>query len=157
MVMVMVAVLAGIAIPRMGGSTGRYRLDRAAWRVAADMAYAQTLARRSSQVQPVRFDVVAESYVLPGVPGLDGHAGDYTVGLSGGGDDADLASVRFENSNGDVSTSGFAFDMWGTPQGGDPGSGVPWAPLVSGSIQIQKGKEGRTIAIDPVTGRADVQ
>jgi len=156
MVMAIIAVLAAIAVPRMGASTFRYRLDRAAWRIAADMAYAQTLARRASRAQAVRFDMGAENYTLQTVPGLDDPTTDYTVDLSGGGAGVNLVSVQFENTNAYVSTSVFSFDMWGTPQCGDPNSGNPLAALVSGSIVIQLGSETRTITVDPVTGRASM-
>jgi len=157
MVMAVVVVLAAIAAPRMGSSTSRYRLDRAAWRIAADMGYAQTLARRTSRAQRVLFDAGAETYTLQAVPGLDNAGSEYTIALSGGGYAVNLASVQFTNTNAYTSTSGFSFDMWGTPQCGDPNSGVPLAALTSGSIVIQLGSTTRTIAVDPVTGRAGVQ
>jgi len=156
LVTAIVAVLAGIAVPRFGRASGRYRADLAARRVAADLAYLQSAARRSSGLKRAAFDSAANQYTLGGIADMDQPSQFYTVNLSDSRYGADLASASFQNTNGYVSTTAISFDMWGRPQCGDP-PGNPMAPLTSGSIVVQVGAESRTITVDPTTGRASIQ
>ena len=76
------AVFAAIAAPRYGQASGRYRLDLAARRVAADLRLAQSYAKAASASRTVVFTVETDQYQLSGVPAPDGATGDYTVSLS---------------------------------------------------------------------------
>ncbi len=55
MVLTIVATVATIAVPRYGRSLARYRLDNAARRLVADLAYASTLARVTSREIEIKF------------------------------------------------------------------------------------------------------
>jgi len=150
-------ILSLMAVPRFGFSLARYRLDRAARRMALDIAYAQTVARRCSVRQPVTFDVVDDSYTLPGVADINHRAGDYTVNLADSLYDVNLVSVQFDDDVGHRSGESMAFDMWGMPFCGSPAAGSPWGPLANGVITIQSGQETRSIRVSPTTGRVIVQ
>ena len=156
LVTAIIAVLAGIAVPRFGRASGRYRADLAARRIVADLAYLQSVARRSSCLKRVAFDSGANQYTLGGIADMDQPSQFYTVNLSDSRYGADLASASFQNTNGYISTIALSFDMWGRPQCGDP-PGNPMAPLASSAIVVQVGAESRTITVDPVTGRASIQ
>lgn len=156
LVVAIIAVMATIAAPRFGMAQTRYRADLAAQRIAADLAYLQTLARQGILTGMAIFEINDDQYFLEQIPDMDRPEQEYQVDLSDPQYGADLISATFENSNGYISTSSMKFDMWGRPQCGDPGSGYPMAPLVSGSIVLQVGSEIRTITVDPVTGRAGI-
>ncbi len=156
LVTAIIAVMAAIAVPRFGRASGRYRIDLAARRIAADLAYLQSTARRGSCLKRAVFDSSANQYMLASIADMDRPSQDYTVNLSDSKYGTDLVSATFQNSSGYVSTTALSFDMWGRPQCGNP-PGNPMAPLASGSIVVQVGAETRTITVDPVTGRASIQ
>lgn len=156
LVTAIIAVMAGIAAPRFGRASGRYRADLAARRIAADLVYLQSAARRGSCLKRAVFDSGANRYTLESIADMDRPSQDYAVNLSDPKYGADLVSATFQNSNAYVSTTAISFDMWGQPQCGDP-PGNPMAPLVSGSIVVQVGTETRTITVNPVTGGASIQ
>ena len=156
-VMGILVVMAGIALPRYGAAHARYSVDLAARRVAADLSYAQHVARQRSSYQEIAFDKDADSYALDGIADIDRASATYTVVVSGEPYGVDMVSVSFENENAYVGESRMRFDMWGKPESGDPNQSEPFAPLVSGSIIIQGGAETRTITITPVTGKVTIQ
>ena len=157
LVVAIVAVMAAIATPRFGAAHARYRVDLAARRIAADLAYAQTIARQTSSIQLIEFMAANDRYVLLGVNDLESPGNDYTVVLSDEPYRADIVSVSFENKNGYIANRRIRFNMWGRPASGNPLEGHPFAPLVDGSIVIQGGTETRTITIAPLTGKVRIQ
>lgn len=80
-VLAVLAVLAAVAVPRLGFAQGRYRLDSAAARVIADVARAQQLARAKSLPLTISFDLPDSAYTIPGLPSLDNRAPNTTVHL----------------------------------------------------------------------------
>jgi Tfp pilus assembly protein FimT len=157
LVTAIITVIGAIAAPRFGGAHARYRADLAAWRIATDIAYTQTVARRNSATQEIVFDTASDSYTLPGVKDIDYPATDYTVNLSDTKYGVDLVSVSFENALAYISTDCMSFSMWGGPQSGCPTHGGSIAPLTDGSVVITLGSESRTITIAPVTGTVSIQ
>jgi prepilin-type N-terminal cleavage/methylation domain-containing protein len=81
-VLVVLGVLAGIAVPRYANFHAHQRVRAAAGRVYADLALAQRQAKFSSSNQTVTFDTAADSYTLDGMPHPDFSGIDYTVRLS---------------------------------------------------------------------------
>lgn len=156
-VMTIIAVMAAIATPRFGAAHARYRVDLAARRIAADIAYAQTVARRNSTNQEIVFDIGSDSYTLPGVEDVDNRVADYVVNLSDTKYGVDLVSASFENAESYISTDCMSFTMWGGPQSGCPTHGGSVAALVNGSVVITLGSESRTIKIASVTGTVSIQ
>ena len=156
-VIAIIAVMGAIATPRFGATQARYRVDLAAWRIAADIAYAQKVACRNSTSQEIVFDTVSDSYTLPGVEDIDHSVTDYTVNLSDAKYGVDLVSVSFENVDNYISTDCLSFSMWGYPQSGCPTHGGSTAALINGSVVITLGSRSRTITIAPVTGTVSIQ
>ena len=156
-VMGIVVVMAAIALPRYGAAHARYGVDLAARRIAADLAYAQKLARQTSGAQGVDFDAAADTYGLVDVNDIDRAGTPHTVYVSGEPYRCDIVSASFENANGYISISRVRFNMWGQPENGHPLGGHPFAPMVDGSIVIQAGTETRTITIAPITGKVSIQ
>ncbi len=152
-----IATFAAIAVPRYGSAAGRYQLDLAARRIAADLAYAQAVARQRSGLQSVLFEISDERYTLQGLEDMDRPDQGYVVTLSDSRYRADLISASFQNVNGYVSTSRISFDMWGRPQCGEPSNAVPLAGLASGAVVVKVGDRSRTVAIAPVTGKVSIQ
>src|SRR5438067_829946 len=83
MVLALVAVLAGIALPRYARSVARYQADATARRICADLTLAQSRARLTSSTVTVTFTPASNQYSIPGMPdpNLKGSSS-YTINLS---------------------------------------------------------------------------
>lgn len=138
LVVAIMAVFAAIAAPRYGQASGRYRLDLAARRVAADLKMAQSYAKAASSSRAVVFAVETDQYQLSGIPAPDGATGDYTVSLSAEPYQADLTAVSFNH------TSQVVFSGWGLPGCG-------------GTVTLAVGSQQKTIAVDGGTGQISIQ
>jgi len=140
MVLTLLAILAGIAIPRYTTSLSHYRADLAARRLAADIALAQASAKSQSMGRGILFDVGSNSYSLTGVSALDAKSGLYTVSLSKAPSAAVLGPVTFDRATPDAT---LRFDGFGKPD-----QGV--------TATIRSGTFTRTVIVDPQTGVATV-
>ena len=138
LVVAITAVFAAIAAPRYGRASGRYRLDLAARRVAADLRLAQSCAKAASSSRSVMFTGEPEQYQLSNVPALDGVVGDYTVSLSDEPYRADIATVDFNDAHQVV------FSGWGLPNSG-------------GDVTLAVGTQQKTIHVDGQTGEISIQ
>lgn len=138
LVSAIVAIFAAIAVPRYGSASGRYRLDLAARRVAADLRLAQSYAKTSSSSCTVVFDAATERYQITNLPAPDGASGSYQVTLLAEPYRAELLSVSF---NGGAQV---IFNGWGLPDNG-------------GTVIVAAGSRQKTIAIDGETGLVGVQ
>lgn len=75
-VLVIVAVIAAIAAPRLGASSGRYRVQAAAKRIALDIEAARRAAVHASGIVQMDFNVDKDWYVWRAkVDGVDAHGG----------------------------------------------------------------------------------
>jgi type IV fimbrial biogenesis protein FimT len=137
LVVAIVAIFAAIAAPRYGRAVGRYRLDLAARRVAADLRLAQSSARAASASRTVVFTPATDRYQLQGVASPDGVAGDYTVWLRVEPYGADLAGADFNG------VSQVVFSGWGLPN-------------CSGVVTLNVGSRQRTVVVDAQTGRVSI-
>ncbi len=139
LVLVIMAVMAAVAIPRFGSAEARHRVEVAARRVAADLDLARQRARAAGADRSVIFHPAANRYHLPGVPHPDrpGSPDDYTVELGQAPYGAAISAVDF---GGDAA---IVFDGFGTPDSG-------------GSVTICVGRYSKTVTVDPETGHADV-
>jgi len=115
-VIVIIGVMAAVAVPRFASAAGRYRLDAAARRVAADLRLARSTAMsRSANVQFL-FDFAGTQYSIYNVQDIDRQGVHINVQLDEDPYHVDLVSV-FGTTNGGVS---IIFDGFGRPdQGGD--------------------------------------
>ena len=137
-VVMIIAIMAGIAMPRFSSALARQRVDAAAKRIVVDLALAQQQARTSSASQNVTFNAAAGTYLLVGMPHPDHSGLDYEVSLTDEPYGAIIVSADF---NGDVE---IIFDIYGVPDSG-------------GSVVLQVGGHVRTVAVDADTGKASVQ
>lgn len=138
LVVAIMAIFAAIAAPRYGRASGRYRLDLAARRVAADLRMAQSVAKAASTSCTVIFTTGTDQYQLVGVPAPDGQAGDYTVHLSDEPYKADLLEANFNN------TAQVVFNGWGLPAHG-------------GAVTLAAGSQQKTVTVDATTGQVNIQ
>lgn len=138
LVVAIMAVFAAIAAPRYGRASGRYRVDLAARRVAADLQLAQSSAKAASASRTVIFTIGADQYQLPGIASPDGATGDYTVSLAADPYKADLTAADFSGS------SQVVFSGWGLPNHG-------------GTVTLVVGSQQKTVALDSETGQVSIQ
>ncbi len=111
-VLVVLSVMAGIAVPRFAAASTTRRLDAAALRVLNDIALAQSAARAASTQREMRFVPASRSYSLVSVARGDGRSGDYAVNL--GGDPYGVTTLTADFAG----TSVLAFDGYGQPTNG---------------------------------------
>lgn len=138
LVMAIMAIFAAIAAPRYGRAGGRYRLDLAARRVAADLRLAQSSAKTASASRTVVFTAETHQYQLSGIPSPDGATGSYTVSLSAEPYRVNLAGINFND------TAQVIFSGWGLPNHG-------------GAITLAVGSQQKTISVDGETGQVSIQ
>jgi prepilin-type N-terminal cleavage/methylation domain-containing protein len=137
LVLVIIAIIAGVGAPKYANAVAHYRADTAANRLAADLGAAQSQARASSKPQTVTFDTVNSAYTIP-VKDLNNASSTTTVSLNAGQYLAHIASVSFN------SATQVTFDIYGKPDNG-------------GSVVLQVGSWTKTIVLDPDSGKATVQ
>jgi prepilin-type N-terminal cleavage/methylation domain-containing protein len=132
-VLAIVAITAAIAAPRYANAIARYRAETAARRVAADLAYARSLARQTSADQTVVFDPPTDVYTLAGVDDPDRPGQPYTVALADRPYHADLTAASFGG------VKSVTFDGFGTPSSG-------------GTVTIRVGDYLYTLTVEADTG-----
>jgi type II secretory pathway pseudopilin PulG len=138
LVMGILVILAGIALPRYARSIQRYQADLGGRRVVADLRLAQSAARAMGQSRQVTFEVGSHTYRLPGLPGLNGQSGSYLVNLARAPYGARLVSADFAGS------SAVMFDGWGIPS-------------QSGILVVSVGSESRRIIVDRPTATVRIE
>ncbi|MGH7177267.1 MAG: pilus assembly FimT family protein [Tepidisphaeraceae bacterium] len=149
MVLAIICVLAGIAIPRYGRAAAGYRARSAAQRIAADIAMCQSTARSTSSSQNVVITPSSNSYVVSGQRGMDSSSSTYRVTLSAEPyrstvvlvslNNGGTTSVVFGSNSGTIT-----FDGFGVPDRG-------------ATISVQAGAIVSRVTVDPNTGRATVK
>ena len=137
-VMAIIGVLAAIAMPRYGRAIASYRVHAAAQRIAADVRYAQTLARATSSAQSIQFLVEKSRYTVTTARDLEQSGGFYTVDVAAEPYSAALTSVDFGGA------TVLTFDGFGTPSS-------------AGRIVVESGDTRCTITVDAASGKVAVQ
>ena len=132
------AIGAGIALPRYNASVTRYRVDAAARRVAADLDRARTAARVTSQPRTVEFKPLHMAYVIGQERSLSRRANVYEVLLSGEPYHIDTMSANF----------GGAASVTFTAMG---------VPTSDGEVMVRIGKLERWIVVNAGRSKADIQ
>jgi prepilin-type N-terminal cleavage/methylation domain-containing protein len=140
MVVVIIAVVGAIALPRFNNSLANYRAGGAARRLAADLAYARSQAMTTSKSQDVIFDVPGSSYRMPTAPDPETRRAGYTVKLLSDPFQTKIVSAAF-GSGGSTTVT---FDVYGTPSN-------------SGTLVIRSGATDKTIVLNATTGLATAQ
>lgn len=127
-VMTLLAIIGGIAMPRYTASLAHHRAEAAARRIAADLAYLRQQARFTSSSKTIAFDLATHQY----------SGSITTVSL---GDDPYKAVILSVDFGGDAE---IVFDGYGIPDSG-------------GTVLIQAGHRQKTITLDGDSGRVTVQ
>jgi prepilin-type N-terminal cleavage/methylation domain-containing protein len=137
-VLMIIAVVSGLAIIRFNSATTTYRLDLAARRVMQDIQLAQTRARTTCRSRSMQFLDRDDSYHLIGESPLKPSDTDYRVTLS----DAPF-NVKIDKAKGSDAGTTLTFDGWGEVQQGF-------------EIVISAGSQQRTITIKQTNGAVSV-
>src|SRR5206468_1308365 len=82
-VLAVMVLLGSTAISRYSGALNNFGADALARRVAGDLAYAQSIARRTGVTQAVMFDTVNNQYQFVGFTDPDRPGTTYTVSFAG--------------------------------------------------------------------------
>jgi type II secretory pathway pseudopilin PulG len=137
LVLVVMGVMAGIAVPRYANSLARQRVGAASKRVVADLTLARHRAKLTGATQSVLFTVTTDLYTLVGMPDPD-HAGkEYSVALSR---EPYRSSVVAADFGGDAEV---IFDVYAKPDSG-------------GNVSLCAGDFCKIVAVDAETGIARV-
>ncbi|MEX2670994.1 MAG: prepilin-type N-terminal cleavage/methylation domain-containing protein [Phycisphaeraceae bacterium] len=138
MVVAIISVVAAVAVPRFSGAERRYRVESAAGRVAADLAYVARTARARASSQAVDFALASDSYASSARPLDEGPDEPYVVRLDRAPYRATLVAVDLDG------TTGLIFDGYGMPDR-------------SGTITVGVGDSLRTITVDAETGSVTLE
>ena len=141
MVLVILSLLAGIAVPRYAASLNNYGASTAARRIVADLAYAQSLARTSGSTKTVSFDQANKQYQIVGLTDPDKPSQTYTVSLAAAPYGGSLAAVSL--MSGATAVTQVTFDKYGFPNAG-------------GTITVQVGTVQTTVTLNTTSGKATV-
>jgi prepilin-type N-terminal cleavage/methylation domain-containing protein len=137
-VMVIVALVGAMALPRYGNAVAHYRLDAAAKRVAADIAMARAQAVTTSNSQTITFTTSTKTYTMSNVTALDNRSTTYSVNLGAEPYKVSLQSVVFGAG------TTVTFNAYGAPDNG-------------GSVVVSLGTATKTISVEATTGRTTIQ
>lgn len=138
MVLAILTIIAGVVAPKYASAVSRYRLDAAARRVAADIQYAQALARASGSTQIINFLPSNNSYSIPSIQAGTTKGAVYSVRLDKPPYSVTLESASFAGST-DLQFGGFGF------------------PADGGTVRVRAGADYKTLSIDVATGTVKVQ
>lgn len=157
MVMVIIAILAAMAVPRFANSIARSRVDAAARRITADIALVQRNARTCSQTRYFAVDIATHRYFLqtdgtkaPGPPCHQSNWGDWINGCA-----PDTARGEHYNCSVRLGDEPYMAKILGADFGGDARLGFDGfgMPDSAGTITIGVGPYTRTLTINGSTGK----
>lgn len=135
-----VAVIAGLAVPRFAAAGDRYRADAAARRIAADIVLLRVRAKAMCASQTMTFTAGtgAGAYTIAGMTDPDRPAAAYRVDLTADPYRARITSAQFGGGGGTLTFGGYGM------------------PAAGGSIQLTTGTTTRTVTVD-ASGEVSVQ
>jgi len=136
MVLGIIGVIAAMAMPRWTRSVARYEADAAARRLAADLAWAQSLARNTSSSLTVHVSLTDSTYQLVGVADPDHPGQGYSVDLKQSPYRCAIVASTATDANGNI-----VFDGYGTT-------------AATGSIIVQAGDAQKQVNVNPAAGIA---
>ena len=131
MVLGIIGVIAAMAMPRWTRSVARYEADAAARRLAADLGWAQSLARNTSSSLTVHVNLADSTYQLVGVADPDHPGQGYSVDLKQSPYRCAIAASSATDANGNI-----VFDGYGTT-------------AATGSIVVQAGDAQKQVNVNP--------
>ena len=136
-VLLILAILWGIAAPRYAYSMSRYRAEAAARRLGADLALARSTAQQTSASVVVTFDTTNNAYSMSGVQSMSKTSTTYSVSFASSPYQSSFVTVPFTNNQ-------LTFNQYG-------------AADQSGQIVVQSGGVQHTVTVEATTGKAVVQ
>jgi len=136
MVITVIGLLAGIALPRFSNSVARQRAQTAAKRIAADLSLARQRAIYTSAGQTVTFS--GATYSLTGMQDLDHSTAAYKVNLAKAPYEAEVVSVDF---GGDTEV---VFDIYGMADS-------------NGSVVVRVAHWQHTVQLEAETGQITLE
>jgi len=143
MVVVIIAIVGAIAVPRIGGSVSFRRAEAAAQQIKRDLEYARTYAMTHSTTQVFQCSNTTElQYALPGLRDPDRPDRGYKVSFDFEQWGLRVVSIDLGH-DADADRLSIVFDMYGKPDYG-------------GSMTIRVGNHTRTITIDDDTGHVSI-
>lgn len=133
-VIVIIAIVSTMAVPRYAEAIVRHRADAAARRLAADLNLARRQARVAGAQRAVTFDLATDQYKIVGMSHPDRPSAAFVVDLA---DDygADLISTTF------LPDDALIYDSYGMPD--------RW-----GSIILRVGDEYASVVVNATSGEA---
>lgn len=136
-VVMIIAIMAAVAVPRYTDAAAGFNADAAARRVKVDLEFLRQQARKTSTSKAIVFDTANHSYTLSGVPDLDHASQTYTVRFTRTPYDATLVSA---DCGGDAT---LAFDGFGIPDS-------------AATIVVSSGRYQRSVLVEASTGRVTI-
>jgi prepilin-type N-terminal cleavage/methylation domain-containing protein len=143
-VLLICSILAAVALPKYAHGLSQFRVDAAAQRVAADIAFAQRQALVRSMSQAIVFtpsggSPIPNSYSMATVQYVNFAAAGAVVYLA-----QDPYLVTISSATFGTTGTTLTFDRYGAPSSG-------------GTVVVQAGGYTKTVSVDANTGRATVQ
>ena len=137
LVIAILGIVAGIAVPRFGNFVAHRHIDAAATRIATDLAFARQRAKFSGTQHKVMFQIPQNRYQFTEMDDPDHPGRPYVVPLAEEPYNATIISADF---GGDVEV---VFDGYGVPDSG-------------GTLVLAVGYYRKTLTLDAQTGRVTV-
>ena len=135
--MMIMAVMAGVSVPRIMSNLSDYRAESAANRIASDLRLAQKHARTTGTSETVTFDVASDHYSFSTVPDPKTNTQIYSVDVSDYPYSATMTRVDFGGSQ-SVTFNGLGF------------------PGASGTLTVSSGQSSWGISLEAVSGSLSV-
>jgi len=158
-VLVILAVISAVALPRVAASMTIHRAYAAAQRVRADLLDARSAAIALSAPMGVSFSTPADAYTITRIDRSAPPRASVDLGAEPYLADITVASFRAAQTN-DPPQPGFYFDIWGRPR--DPGlvsydtTGAIEFPLMEGVVRIESGDRAVLVKLDAATGNITI-
>lgn len=137
MVLVIISVAAGLALPAYSGAVARYRLQSATHNLNADIDRATEFARATMTPVTVRFDPSTHRVTFNSLPGRRDAATDHVLDLQAHPNGATIASANFSG------LQQYTISAFGVPDSG-------------GAVVLSGAGTTRTVSVDASTGAVGV-
>lgn len=136
-VLVVISIIAGLALPVYGNAVARYRFETAVHQVRGDLERGATHARATMTTVGVRFDLASHQVKFANLPSRRDAGVNLTLNLEEHPMGATIASASFGG------TGEYSISPYGVPDSG-------------GAVILAGAGTTRTIRVDPATARASI-
>jgi Tfp pilus assembly protein FimT len=141
----LVAIMAGVAVPRYVGTLTEYRIQLAARRLADDLQWTQRSARHTASPQSITIEPPLHRYQLSHANSLTRRDQVYQVRLGTSPYHVQIVDVQSESQpeEGVSSTMTLHFNRFGQPD-------------QALKITLRAGQQVRTVSVTPISGRVRI-